>query len=141
MYNIEQCHPAVIATNSPFYSRRPRALSPDCRTRTMPTSSKPPRAIAVGQALDAAAALRPLRERMAASSARLDTIRALLPAPLRRKVMAGPIDEEQWCLLVPHPAAAAKIRQLLPALRAALEANGHPRRDIRIRVIQDPVAR
>ena len=78
---------------------------------------------------------------MAASASRLDTIRPLLPPALRRGVLAGPIDDDEWCLLVPHPAAAAKIRQLLPALRSALETAGHPKRDIRIRVIQNPVAR
>ena len=107
----------------------------------MPIAPKSHRTASVGRALDAAAALQPLRARMAASCARLECIRPLLPAPLRRAVLAGPIDDDEWCLLVPHTAAAAKIRQLLPALRAALEAAGHPRREIRIRVHQGPVGR
>ena len=107
----------------------------------MPMPPKSHRSASVGQALDAAAALQPLRARLAASAARLDTIRPLLPAALRRALLAGPIDDEEWCLLVPHSAAAAKIRQLLPALRTALEAAGHPRRDIRIRVHQDAAGR
>ena len=95
----------------------------------------------MGRALEDAAALGPLRQRIAASSARLEVIRPLLPAALRGTVMAGPIDDEEWCLLVPHSAAAAKIRQLLPALREALQARGHPTRAIRIRVHQAPAAR
>ena len=41
-----------------------------------------------------------------------------------------------WGLLVPHNAAAAKLRQLLPALMAALEAAGHPVPAIRVKVLR-----
>ena len=104
----------------------------------MPPFTNPRQAVPVATALDGAAGLAPLRERLAESSARLEIIRPLLPTALRAGVVAGPIDESQWCLLVPNPAAAAKVRQLLPAFRLALEAHGRPVADIRIRVHREP---
>ena len=104
----------------------------------MPPFTNPRQAVPVATALDGAAGLAPLRERLAESSARLEIIRPLLPPALRASVVAGPIDASQWCLLVPNSAAAAKLRQLLPALRLALEAHGRPVAGIRIRVHQDP---
>ena len=93
------------------------------------------------EAIAASEPLARLGARLRESSARFDCARDALPGALRPHVAAGPIDDEEWCLLVPHSAAAAKIRQLLPALRTALEAAGHPRRDIRIRVHQDAAGR
>ena len=43
---------------------------------------------------------------------------------------------EAWTLLAPHNAAAAKLRQLAPALQAALAVAGHPVRTLRIKVAQ-----
>lgn len=88
------------------------------------------------QALEQAPGLQQLRLQMAQSSACLATVRPLLPAGLRQAVQAGPIDEQIWCLLVPHQAAAAKIRQLLPVLRQALQGAELPVQDIRIKVRQ-----
>lgn len=102
----------------------------------MPPYTPSRTAVPVGAALDGAAALAPLRERLAQSSARLAIILPLLPPALRASVAAGPIDEQQWCLLAANPAAAAKLRQMLPALRLALEAGGRPVAGIRIRVHQ-----
>ena len=41
-----------------------------------------------------------------------------------------------WTLLAPHNAAAAKLRQLAPALQAALAAAGHPVSTLRVKVAQ-----
>ena len=117
------------------------AAAPAATSNAMPPYTKSRHAVPVGAALDGAAALGPLRERLAESSARLDIIRPLLPPALRASVLAGPIDELQWCLLVANPAAAAKVRQLLPAFRLALEARGRPVAGIRIRVHQAPSGR
>jgi len=92
------------------------------------------KAVPLSQALEEAPAMSSLRERLQASAECLAIIRPLLPEALRAGVQAGPIDERGWCLLVPHQAAAAKIRQLLPALEAALAASGQPATRIRIRV-------
>ena len=67
-------------------------------------------------------------------AARFEAIRALLPAALRAAVQAGPIEEDQWCLLVSSNAVAAKLRQFVPALQMHLEARGLPVAGIRIKV-------
>ena len=68
------------------------------------------------------------------SSARMQAIRTLLPAPLRASVQAGPIDDGCWCLLVRSNAVAAKLRQLVPALQAHLNQKGLQVSSIRIKV-------
>jgi len=68
------------------------------------------------------------------SSDRLKAIELLIPAALRPAVQAGPIDGDSWCLLVKSNAAAAKIRQLLPALQAHLRSRGWEINAIRLKV-------
>ena len=68
------------------------------------------------------------------SSERLKAIELLIPAGLRQSVQAGPIDGSTWCLLVKSNAAAAKIRQLLPALQAHLRSRGWEVNSIRLKV-------
>ncbi|MFN4119631.1 hypothetical protein [Acidovorax sp.] len=68
------------------------------------------------------------------SSDRLKAIELLIPAALRPAVLAGPIDGDSWCLLVRSNAAAAKIRQLLPALQAHLRSRGWEVNAIRLKV-------
>lgn len=67
----------------------------------------------------------------------LQTIQSVLPPGLAPHIKAGPIDEAGWCLLVQHNAAAAKLRQLLPAISAHLRAKGHPVNDIRVKVMSN----
>lgn len=68
------------------------------------------------------------------SSARLRAIQDLVPALLRTSIQAGPIDGATWCLLVSSNAAAAKLRQLLPALAAHLRTKGWNVQTIRLKV-------
>ncbi len=68
------------------------------------------------------------------SSDRLKAIEMLIPASLRLAVQAGPIEGDSWCLLVKSNAAAAKIRQLLPALQAHLRSRGWEINAIRLKV-------
>lgn len=68
------------------------------------------------------------------SSDRLKAIELLIPASLRPAVQAGPIDGDSWCLVVKSNAAAAKIRQLLPALQAHLRSRGWEVNAIRLKV-------
>lgn len=68
------------------------------------------------------------------SSERLKAIELLIPAALRPVIQAGPIDGDTWCLLVRSNAAAAKIRQLLPALQAHLRSRGWEVNAIRLKV-------
>ena len=55
----------------------------------------------------------------------LRSVEALLPMGLIDQVLAGPIEQGVWCLLVKHNAAAAKLRQLLPSLQAHLRTQGY----------------
>ncbi len=68
------------------------------------------------------------------SVARLKTIEPLIPAPLRGSVKAGPIEGASWCLILDNNAAAAKIRQLLPAFEAHLRVKGWEVTSIRLKV-------
>lgn len=70
------------------------------------------------------------------SRKRLTAVEALIPPALRSSVQAGPIDGEQWCLLVRHNAAAAKLRQLQPTLLAHLRSRGWEVNAIRVKVQQ-----
>jgi hypothetical protein len=68
------------------------------------------------------------------SSERLKAVELLIPDALRSAVRAGPIDGPAWCLLVDNNAAAAKLRQVLPALQALLRNRGWEVNSIRLKV-------
>lgn len=68
------------------------------------------------------------------SVARLKTVELLIPTALRPLVQAGPIEGSVWCLILENNAAAAKIRQLLPALTAHLRVKGWEVSSIRLKV-------
>jgi hypothetical protein len=68
------------------------------------------------------------------SVARLKAVEPMIPAVLRSAIKAGPIDGANWCLIVNSNAAAAKIRQLLPAMEAQLRTKGWQVGTIRIKV-------
>ncbi|MDA8456569.1 hypothetical protein M4R22_17555 [Acidovorax sp. GBBC 3334] len=68
------------------------------------------------------------------SSERLKAIELLIPATLRPAIQAGPIEGTTWCLLVRSNAAAAKVRQLLPALQAHLRVRGWEVNAIRLKI-------
>ena len=91
-------------------------------------------AIRLQDAIQLAPTLAQLSQRASASAACLRTVRPLLPPGLRAAVRAGGIDNGEWCLLVPHNAAAAKLRQLTPALLAALRTAEHDVSTLRIKV-------
>ncbi|MBU6256901.1 MAG: hypothetical protein KGL18_19445 [Burkholderiales bacterium] len=89
-------------------------------------------------ALDRSEPLTGLLRRLAESRARYEAIADLLPPGLRGDTRPGPLDETQWVLLVGHAAAAAKLRQLLPAFRQALLERGWSGPEIRIKVLPRP---
>jgi hypothetical protein len=68
------------------------------------------------------------------SVARLKAVESLIPVPLRPAVKAGPIEGPVWCLILDNNAAAAKIRQILPALESHLRAKGWEVNSIRLKV-------
>ncbi|MEI8169981.1 MAG: hypothetical protein WCG50_09915 [Rhodoferax sp.] len=75
-----------------------------------------------------------LIELNADSVSMLKAIELLIPSALRTTLKAGPIEEAGWCLIVNNNAAAAKIRQLSPALEAHLRTKGWCVKSIRIKV-------
>ena len=79
-----------------------------------------PNAIPIKQALEAAAPLHELLQRMRLSELRLQRLLAIIPKGLHRQIKAGPADEDNWTVLVASPAVAAKVRQILPTLTAAV---------------------
>lgn len=68
------------------------------------------------------------------SGERLNAVQSLIPEALRPAVKAGPIDGTTWCLLVGNNAAAAKLRQVLPALQSRLGDRGWQVTSIRLKV-------
>lgn len=65
---------------------------------------------------------------------RLKAIASLLPASIRPLVQSGGVQDDEWCLLVPNSAVAAKLRQVLPALCAHLRTKGWDVNNIRVKV-------
>jgi hypothetical protein len=100
-----------------------------------PPSSKSRSATPVLAAMAQSASLSSLMQISQQSQARLNAIQTLLPLGLAGLVKAGPLDEQGWCLLVPHNAAGAKLRQLLPALTAHLRSHNLAIDNIRVKVI------
>lgn len=121
--------PTAFATCSPCNRRAaaPRHLfSLDMTRRNYP--------ISLQQAAQSSPTLAKLVAMTQDSSARLQAIQPLLPITLRKSVQAGPIEGSCWCLLVNSNAAAAKLRQLLPAFAAHLRVKGWDVTEIRLRV-------
>lgn len=92
------------------------------------------KAVSLQEALQRAPTLAHLSELAAESTARLQAVLPLLPPGLRELVRAGAVDETSWCMLVPHNAAAAKLKHLLPTLLSQLKDAGHAVDAIRIKV-------
>lgn len=85
-----------------------------------------PNAQPIRQVLDRCAPLQLLQRRLAMAEACMAAVKPQLPPALQSQVRAGPLDTEDnaWTLLAHNAAVAAKLRQLLPRLEAALAASG-----------------
>jgi hypothetical protein len=103
----------------------------------MVASSYPPSGSAkpVLTAMEQSVSLSTLMQISKQSQAYLGCIQPLLPPGLAGLVKAGPVDEQGWCLLVPHNAAGAKLRQLVPTLAAHLRTHRFPVENIRVKVM------
>ena len=91
----------------------------------------------VSQVAQNAPTLSALSQRAQDGQARLRAITPLLPLALRQVVQSGNVEDDAWCLLVPHAAAAAKLRQLLPALAAHLRTKGWPVTQVQVKVSKE----
>ncbi len=94
----------------------------------------PSRQFSLQQAFQANPELARVAARIRQSQRMLEIIRPLLQPGLRAQVQAGPVEDDCWCLLVGNPAMGVKIRQLTPALLAALRTGGYAIERLRIKV-------
>jgi hypothetical protein len=90
--------------------------------------------VTLQQAADESPTLARLAQLARESGERLKAVEPLIPASLRPTVKPGPIDGPAWCLLVDSSAAAAKLRQVVPALLAHLCDRGWEVNSIRLKV-------
>jgi lysophospholipase L1-like esterase len=88
----------------------------------------------MAHALGASEPLTQLLARVKGSRDRLGSVLPALPPELLNQVRPGPLDDKGWTLLASNTAVAAKLRQLVPALEAALAAAGWQPTPIRIRI-------
>lgn len=100
----------------------------------MPDTAVRHRSVTLQQAAETAPQLARLVQEARDSQERLKAIESLIPAALRPAVKPGPADGGTWCLLVEGSAAAAKLRQLAPALQARLRDRGWEVTAIRLKV-------
>ena len=90
--------------------------------------------ISVQQATQDAPTLAALAARAADSQRRLAAVQDLIASDLLAAIQAGAADDESWCLLVQGSAAAAKLRQLTPALLKRLATRGWQVQRIRLKL-------
>jgi hypothetical protein len=101
---------------------------------SMPSSPRRPYPVTLQQAAQDSPTLAKLTQLARESGQQLEAVESLIPHSLRSAVRAGPIDGESWCLLVDSNAAAAKLRQLVPALLSRLRDRGTQITSIRLKV-------
>jgi hypothetical protein len=101
---------------------------------TTPSTNRRLHPVSLQQAAEESPTLARLTQLARESGERLKAVEPLIPASLRSAVRAGPIEGAAWCLLVDSSAAAAKLRQVIPALQAHLCARGWQVNSIRLKV-------
>ena len=90
--------------------------------------------VSLQQAAEDSPTLARLAQLARESGERLLAVESLIPLALRSAVKPGPIDGPAWCLLVDSSAAAAKLRQLIPAFLDRLRDRGWQVTSIRLKV-------
>jgi len=91
--------------------------------------------VSLHQAAGNSPSLARLTDLVRESNHRFKAIETLIPVALRAAVKAGPVDGENWCLLVNGNAALAKVRQLVPLLQASLVRQGWKVTSIRLKIL------
>ena len=97
-------------------------------------ASSSPYNLPLSAALGRSEPLTDLLKRLRESQARFAIIRPLLPETLASAASPGPLDDTAWVVLAANAAAAAKLRQCLPEMQAALQAAGWAGPPIKIKV-------
>jgi hypothetical protein len=95
----------------------------------------PSSTVPLGTVLGRSEPLGRLMQRLRESNECFEALRPLLPPALLEQLRPGPLDDQGWSLLVANGAAAAKLRQMLPALEAALLARRGQVTPIRVKVL------
>ena len=101
----------------------------------IPVRSSATRSVTAHQAVKNSPTLGHLAALAFESAERLKAIESLLPEAMRDAVKSGPIEGENWCLLVTGNAAAAKLRQLTPLIKSRLLDNGWKVTSIRLKIL------
>lgn len=99
-----------------------------------PSSSRRLHPVTLQQAAHESPTLARLAQLARESGEQLKAVESLIPPTLRPAVRPGPIDGDSWCLLVDNSAAAAKLRQIVPALLSRLRDRGTQVTSIRLKV-------
>jgi hypothetical protein len=85
------------------------------------------------QAIAESNTLKHLLQRMEQSKDCLNCILERIPLGLHTSVEAGALTDESWCLLVNNASAVVKLKQLIPVMLAAIQAQGISVQDIRLK--------
>jgi hypothetical protein len=101
---------------------------------TTPSTTRRLHPVTLQQAAEESPTLARLAQLARESGERLKAVESLIPLSLRCAVRPGPIEGPAWCLLVDSSAAAAKLRQLIPALLNRLRDRGWQVTSIRLKV-------
>ncbi len=105
---------------------------------TTTSPQRRPHPVTLAQAADDSPTLARLAQLARESGEQLKAVESLIPVALRPGVRPGPINGPEWCLLVDSSAAAAKLRQLVPALLNRLRDRGRQITSIRLKVQTGP---
>ena len=92
-------------------------------------------AVSLHQAVGNSPSLARLTDLVRESNHRFKAIEMLIPPALQSAVKAGPVDGENWCLLVNGNAASAKVRQLIPLIQSSLLRQGWKVKSIRLKIL------
>lgn len=94
-----------------------------------------PPALSLSQAIDGAPSLALLAQRVEQSAAMFKSVETLLPPALRTHIRPGPVEGQDWCLMVGSSAVAAKLRQMLPLLQQRLRHQGWDIASVRVKIM------
>lgn len=94
-----------------------------------------PPALSMSQAIEGAPGLARLAHLVDQSSTMYRCVQGLIPPALRPHIKPGPVEAQDWCLMVNSNAAAAKLRQLVPLLRTRLQQDGWDILTVRVKIL------
>lgn len=100
----------------------------------MSTTIRSDRVFSLEQAVGAAHSLALLQQRVEASRECLRMVLHLIPSNLHKHVVAGPLNDGEWCILVKNASASAKVRHLLPTLQKHLQGQGAQVTSVRLKI-------